>query len=42
MKRIQNVCGKAILMFLIPNLVGLYMMACSAPFKGLAPINEVK
>ena len=43
---IQSVCGKAILMCLIPNLIGLHMMALSAlsplPFKALAPINKVK
>ena len=44
MIRIQNVSGKAVLMCLIPILVGLYLMALSAlrpPLRVLAPINEV-
>ena len=50
MIRIQNMCGKAILMrlmCLIPILVGLVhvyggFICSTTPFKGLAPINEVK
>ena len=39
MIHIQNVCGKVILICLIPLLVGV-IMTLSA--EGLAPINEVK
>ena len=45
MIRIQNMCGRAIIMCIIPSLVGVIYdgIICSmAPFKGLAPINEVK
>ena len=45
MKRIKNVCGKAILMCLIPILAGdIYdgIIYSKIPFKGLPSINEVK
>ena len=45
MIRIQSLCGKAILMCLIPILVGVIYdgFICSkTPLRGLAPINEVK
>ena len=42
MARIQNVCGKAILICLIPILVGLIIYDGITLFKGLTPIYEVK
>ena len=44
MTRIQKMCGKAILMYLIPVLVGFIYdgIICSkTPLRGLEPINEV-
>ena len=42
---IQNLCGKAILVFLITVLVGVIcdgIICYKTPFKGLAPTDEVK
>ena len=41
MIRIKNVCGKAILMCLIPILEGVIYDSIT-PIKGLAPIDKVK